>query len=177
MQERDPSLVGRQCVVEEALDEPHAIANYSLGNPAVAQDAQHGLRGIRPEILAGDRGGSVLCHGIREALERIKAIVGSLDPQILAQQQEKKRAVADRDATLHDIALDAPDLFELTQKVETPVEASPINAWEKRGIVVVGGDRFFKRVTALDLQAYHREPVFDQLLEHDVLFREFDYGI
>jgi hypothetical protein len=44
-------------------------------------------------------------------------------------------------------------------------------------MVVVGGDRFFKRVTALDLQAYRREPVFDQLFEHDVLFCEFDYGI
>ena len=62
--------------------------------------------------------------------------------------------MADRDATLHDIAFNTPDLFELTQKVQTPVEASPINAWEKRGMVVVGRDRFFKRVTAFDLQAY-----------------------
>ena len=69
--------------------------------------------------------------------------------------------MANRDTTLHDIALNTPDLFELTQEVETSVEASPINAWEKGGMVVVGGDRFFERVTALDLEAYRRETVFD----------------
>jgi hypothetical protein len=61
--------------------------------------------------------------------------------------------VADGDPTLDDVALDTSDLFELIQKVQTSVEAASINARQKRRVVVVAGDRFFERVSALDLQA------------------------
>src|SRR2546426_5168028 len=169
MQQRYPPLVGRQCLVEEAFDEPHAILNGLLGNPAVAQDAQHGLRRIGPEILARYRRGLILRHGIREPFERVEPVIGALDAEILAQEQEKKCAVANGDSALDDVTLDAPDLFELTQKVQTSIEAASRNAREKRRVVVVGGDRFLERVAALDLQTERRESALDQMFDHNVL--------
>src|SRR4029450_13592237 len=175
MQQRDLSLIGRQRLVEETFDEPHTVANDPVGHAAFAKDPQHDFRRSRPEIFPGDRRRPVQRARFRETLERVETVVRALDAEILAQQQEEERAVAYRYAALDDVALDVADLFELTQKVQAPLEDAARDTRQKRRVVVLDGDRVFERVPAHDLEPDRRGSRLDKVLEHEISLRESLY--
>ena len=102
-------------------------------------------------MTAGDQGPFVLYYRIREAFKRIEAVVGLLDAQIFAEQEEHQRPRSNGYSTHDNVPFDVCDLFQLLSKGRDAVENTLMDLGQEWGPAVSCWDRLPLPVSSLQL--------------------------